>query len=103
MQHQPSGHEHENFATFGAGCYWGTEKYFIDYFKEKRNQKALLGYAVGFMSHEEDAPANPTYRQVTTGTTGHVEVIQIRYDSSKVNYEDLVRFFFTFHDPTTKN
>ena len=55
------------------------------------------------MSHEEDAPANPSYRQVTTGTTGHVEVIHIRYDSSKVNYEDLVRFFFTFHDPTTKN
>ena len=62
MMHESSGHKHENYATFGAGCYWGTEKYFVDYFKDTRNQQALLGYAVGFMSHEVDAPSNPTYR-----------------------------------------
>ena len=51
----------------------------------------------------EAAPANPTYKQVCRGDSGHVEVINIRYDSSKCTFEDLVKFLFTFHDPTTVN
>ena len=53
------------------------------------------------MSPDEDAPANPTYRQVCSKTTSHVEVFHMRFDNSKVSYEQLVKHFFTFHDPTT--
>ena len=55
------------------------------------------------MSPNKNAPANPKYREVCTGTTTHVEVLHFRFDNTKVSYEDLVRFFFTFHDPTTLN
>lgn len=103
MNYESSGYKHERWATFGAGCYWGTEKYFVDYFSKLGKDDALLGYAVGFMSHDENAPENPTYREVCSGSTGHVEVMHIRFDQQKVKYEDLVRHFFTFHDPTTLN
>ena len=55
------------------------------------------------MSPDQNAPKNPTYRQVCSGNSGHVEVLHIRFDSKKVKYEQLVKFFFTFHDPTTLN
>ena len=45
----------------------------------------------------------PTYRQVCNGDTGHVEVVQLEYDATKTTYEDLVKFFFCMHDPTTLN
>lgn len=47
--------------------------------------------------------ASPSYREVCSGTTGHVEVLHFRFDSNKINFEELVRYFFTFHDPTTLN
>ena len=65
--------------------------------------ESLLGYAVGFMSTEADSPKNPTYRQVCSGITAYVEVLHVRFDSNKVSYEELVKFFYQFHDPTTKN
>ena len=90
-------------ATFGAGCYWGTEKYFATDFADKYPKGAIIGTSVGFMSPDPDALKYPTYNQVCSGRTGHVEVLQILYDSSIIEYEDMVRFFFTFHDPTTLN
>ena len=63
----------------------------------------MLGYGVGFMSPDKDAPANPKYKEVCKGTTGHVEVLHLRFNNKIVSYEELVKFFFTFHDPTTKN
>lgn len=47
--------------------------------------------------------ANPTYEEVCSGTTNHVEVAHLTFDPSEINYSDLVRFFYRFHDPTTKN
>jgi peptide-methionine (S)-S-oxide reductase len=91
--------------TVGAGCYWGTEKWYAKHFAEdwKTNgDGAVLATAVGFMGPPGVKP-NPTYREVCSGTTGHVEVCQIRYDSTKTTYEDLVSHLFTFHDPTTAN
>ena len=55
------------------------------------------------MSPSEDAKANPTYKEVCGGKTMHVEVLHLKFNNKIVSYEDLVRFFFTFHDPTTKN
>jgi len=90
-------------ATFGAGCYWGTEKYFANDFAKMYPEGAIKGTSVGFMSPDPKAMKNPNYMQVCSGATGHVEVLHILYDSSFVKYEDMVKFFFTFHDPTTLN
>ena len=76
-----------------AGCYWGTEKYFAGVFS-KKHPGAILATAVGFMG---GTSPSATYKEVCTGRTGHVEVLQLAYDPSKVEYEDLVRFFYTFH------
>lgn len=80
-------------ATFGGGCFWCTEAVFE---RVKGVHDVVSGYAGG---HVE----NPTYRQVTTGDTGHAEVIQVTYDPNEVNYEDLLEIFFRTHNPTTLN
>jgi len=88
-------------ACFGAGCYWGTEKFFKYNFSKKFPELgAIVNGTVGFMG-PKDAPANPTYREVCSGATGHVEVFQFEYSGGDEYYEQIVRFFFQFHDPTT--
>ena len=93
-------------ATFGAGCYWGTEKW---YAKEAVKdwdapEGAVLATSVGFMcGRPEGCKRDPTYREVCSGSTGHVEVCQVKYEPRKTSYERLAKHFFTFHDPTTKN
>ncbi len=57
---------------------------------------------VGFMG-PPDAPTNPTYREVCSGATGHVEVYNFQFTGGAPYYEELVKFFFQFHDPTTLN
>lgn len=84
-------------ATFGAGCYWGTEKFFRKDF-QKLFPKSILDVKVGFMGGKV---ANPSYRAVCEGTTEHVEVAQIVFDPKMAEFKDLCRFFFTMHDPTT--
>ncbi|KAA8494113.1 putative peptide methionine sulfoxide reductase [Porphyridium purpureum] len=88
-------------ATFGAGCFWGTEKYFGKDF-ETKFPGAMKATAVGYMGIDGAKP-NPTYREVCTGATGHVEVAQVKFDSKVASFEDLCKFFFTFHDCTTKD
>lgn len=78
-------------ATFGAGCFWGVESAF-------RQVDGVLDTAVGYMGGSTD---HPTYRDVCTGRTGHVEVTQVTFDSSRVSYEDLLEVFWGCHDPTT--
>ena len=87
-------------ATLGAGCYWGTEKYFAHDF-EGKHPGAILGTSVGFMNFEDNAPPDPTYREVCEGDTGYVEVLHMMFDNKVVSYEDVIRHFYTFHDPTT--
>eukprot|EP00743_Colponemidia_sp_Colp-15_P005840 GILK01006275.1.p1 GENE.GILK01006275.1~~GILK01006275.1.p1 ORF type:complete len:183 (-),score=16.29 GILK01006275.1:142-648(-) len=84
-------------ATFGAGCFWGTEKFFKKQFKD-----GLLSSAVGYMGGDAAHP-NPTYEDVCTGRTNHAEVLQVKYDEDKVSYDDLLMFFWRMHDPTTLN
>ena len=90
-----------NFAL-GAGCYWGTEKYVKKDFQEMF-PNSILSAKVGFMSPDPNAMKNPTYRQVCSGSTGHVEVLNVELNDPEKHFEKLVRFFFQFHDPTTKN
>lgn len=80
-------------ATFGGGCFWCTEAVFE---QVKGVVKVVSGYSGGKIS-------NPTYREVTSGLTGHAEVIQITFDSSVVSYRQLLQIFFATHDPTTLN
>ena len=80
-------------ATFGAGCFWEVQTAFDTLFGVL---KTTVGYAGGITKH-------PTYEQVCTGETRHAEVIQIKYDSSKISYKQLLNKLWNIHDPTTKN
>lgn len=80
-------------ATFGAGCFWGVESFFLEV---PGVSDVVSGYAGGHV-------ANPTYRQVCSGMTNHAEVVQITFDPAKVKYEKLVDLFFKMHDPTQLN
>lgn len=80
-------------AVLGAGCFWCVEAVFSDL----RGVHAVKsGYAGGHTEH-------PTYKQVCTGTTGHAEVVRVTYDPAEIDYADLLRVFFTIHDPTTRD
>lgn len=90
--------------SLGAGCYWGTEKYIKKNFNEEIVKNSVKSGAVGFMNPNPHAPPNPTYREVCSGTTGFVEVFDVELgDNSEETFEKLIRYFFTFHDPTTFN
>ncbi len=80
-------------AYFAGGCFWGVEYYFSQ-------NKGVVSVTSGYMG---GALKNPTYRDVTSGLSGHLEVVEVAYDANKVDYEDLVRFFFEIHDPTQAN
>ena len=80
-------------ATFGAGCFWCVEAVFQDI-------EGVLDVRAGYTG---GATENPTYDEVCSGRTGHAEVIQIDFDSSKVDYEELLDLFWVSHDPTTLN
>jgi peptide-methionine (S)-S-oxide reductase len=80
-------------AVFGGGCFWCTEAVFKDL---KGVSSVLPGYAGGSVP-------NPTYEQVSSGRTGHAEVVKVEFDASVVPYEVLLDIFFAFHDPTTLN
>ncbi len=80
-------------ATFGAGCFWGVEA-------RLRQVSGVRDARVGYMGgHVEE----PSYEQVCTDQTGHVEVVQVEFDPDAVEYERLVRAFFALHDPTQVN
>ncbi|MBC8082746.1 MAG: peptide-methionine (S)-S-oxide reductase MsrA [Hymenobacter sp.] len=80
-------------ATFGAGCFWCVEAVFQDL---QGVQKVVSGYSNGRI-------ANPTYREVCSGLTGHAEVIQITYDPQIISFAELLEVFWKTHDPTTLN
>ncbi|GMH65059.1 hypothetical protein TL16_g04109 [Triparma laevis f. inornata] len=88
--------------TLGAGCYWGTDKFIVKDF-QKRFPGSVKNASVGFMSPDPDAMKDPSYRAVCSGSTGHVEVLDLELTDPQAQYEELIRFFYMFHDPTTKN
>ncbi|MBD3223291.1 MAG: peptide-methionine (S)-S-oxide reductase MsrA [Caldithrix sp.] len=80
-------------ATLGAGCFWCVEAVFENL---KGVKDVVSGYTGGHV-------ANPTYKQVTTGETGHAEVARITFDPQVISYRELLDVFWRTHDPTTLN
>jgi len=83
----------ESFAYFAGGCFWGVEYHF-------ENLKGVISATSGYMGGNTD---EPTYQQVCYENTGHLEVVEIKYNPSIVDYETLAKLFFEIHDPTQAN
>ncbi|MGE5551974.1 MAG: peptide-methionine (S)-S-oxide reductase MsrA [Bacteroidota bacterium] len=86
-------HEGMETATLAGGCFWCLEAVFKD----------LRGVARVESGYTGGGTAAPTYEQVCTGRTGHAEAVQITFDPRLISFRDLLRVFFTAHDPTTRN
>jgi peptide-methionine (S)-S-oxide reductase len=79
--------------TFGGGCFWCIEAIF----QEVRGvQSVVSGYCGGEVE-------DPTYEQVSSGLTGHAEVVRVHFDTEVISYRDVLRLFFAIHDPTKVN
>jgi len=80
-------------ATLGGGCFWCLEAVYAD-------MDGILSVQSGYSGGHV---RNPSYRQVCEGGTGHAEVVQVVFDAARIPYEEILRIFFTIHDPTTRN
>jgi peptide-methionine (S)-S-oxide reductase len=85
--------EQLQMATLGSGCFWCTEAFFL---RLKGVESVVSGYTGGKVK-------NPTYREVCTGTTGHAEVVQVKFNPKVISYEEILEVFWNTHDPTTLN
>jgi len=80
-------------ALFGAGCFWGVEEYF-------QKISGVIDTEVGYSGgHKQD----PTYQEVCSNQTGHVEVLKVDFDETIINYDEILTHFWKCHDPTTLN
>jgi peptide-methionine (S)-S-oxide reductase len=85
--------ETTEIADLGGGCFWCLEAVFQ---RLKGVRQVVSGYAGGSVP-------NPTYRQVCAGDTGHAEMVRVSFNPAELSFADLLRVFFTIHDPTTPN
>jgi len=85
--------ERREVATLAGGCFWCLEAVYDEL---RGVEDVVSGYAGGRVP-------DPTYQQVCAGTTGHAEVVQLTFDPREVSFRELLRVFFTIHDPTTLN
>ncbi|EMI54608.1 peptide methionine sulfoxide reductase [Rhodopirellula sallentina SM41] len=83
----------ESVAILAGGCFWCTEAVF-------ERMEGVTDVVSGYIGGKN---ANPTYRQVCTGMTGHAEAVQVFYDPSKTSFAEILKVFFKTHDPTTLN
>jgi peptide methionine sulfoxide reductase msrA/msrB len=93
MNFIPADTQKTGTAIFASGCFWGTQYYL-------QQAKGVLTTTVGFTGGHKD---NPTYEEISSGTTGHAEAVQVIYDPAVISYEDLAKLFFETHDFTQVN
>lgn len=86
---------HYEKATFAAGCFWGVESEF-----RKLLGKGVISTRVGYTGGHTE---NPSYQDVCSHQTGHAEALEVEYDPSKISYQQLLKLFWSIHDPTTPN
>ena len=80
-------------ATLGGGCFWCLDPIYAELVGV---EKVEVGYSGGEVK-------NPSYELICTGTTGHAEVVQVTFDPKIITFEEILKIFFTIHDPTTLN
>jgi len=80
-------------ATLAGGCFWGVEELI-------RKMPGVIETEVGYTG---GTLAKPRYEDVKTGRTGHAESLEIKFDPDRISYEEILRYFFRLHDPTTPN
>jgi peptide-methionine (S)-S-oxide reductase len=85
--------QEKELATLGGGCFWCLEAVYLEL---KGVEQVVSGYSGG-------AVPNPSYYEVCEGETGHAEVVQLTFDPQEISFKDILRVFFTIHDPTTLN
>jgi peptide-methionine (S)-S-oxide reductase len=93
VQLKISGSKREEVATLGGGCFWCMEAVFNEI---KGVVKVESGYSGGDLEY-------PSYEQVSSGTTGHAEVVQVTFDPDVISFKEILDIFFATHDPTTPN
>jgi peptide-methionine (S)-S-oxide reductase len=93
VKNKPVKNRTKEVATLAGGCFWCTEAVFN---MVKGVDKVEPGYSGGSV-------LNPTYAQVSTGTTGHAEAVQITFNQSMISFREILEVFFATHDPTTLN
>ena len=80
-------------AVLGGGCFWCLEAVY-------QQMEGVLSVESGYMGGRRP---NPTYQQVCSGATGHVEIVQVAFDPAVTTYREIIEVFFAFHDPTTRD
>lgn len=83
----------QQFAQFGAGCFWGVE---LAFQRIPGVTKTEVGYSQGYLH-------NPCYEDICSGATNHSEVVRVQYDPKECSYDTLLDVFWARHDPTTLN
>lgn len=91
--HTNTQYEKQQTAILAGGCFWGVEHLF-------KKLDGVIDTTVGYIG---GTPKNPTYSSISTGTTGHAEAVEIKFDPSKVSYRKILEYFFRLHDPTQLN
>ena len=89
----PSPTKGKETAVFAGGCFWGIDAVF-------KHVKGVIEVTSGYAG---GTAVNPSYEEVSSGTTGHAESVRVVYDPSQVTYAELLQVFFTSHDPTELN
>ncbi|MGZ7040317.1 MAG: peptide-methionine (S)-S-oxide reductase MsrA [Thermoanaerobaculia bacterium] len=83
----------QEVATLAGGCFWGVEELI-------RKMPGIIDTTVGYTG---GTLANPRYEDLKKGSSGHAETVEIVFDPERISFEEILNFFFRFHDPTTKN